>query len=266
MSPLPALSGPRSHTGDTLIDIGGLLSRDATRADSQTRYRPSSDSSFVAEWLSAADDVFAESVAWRTGLVARRSLHATLVCDPDAPSFGFIVVGDPDEALPDNAEDGVEESGQFDAVDAVERLAIKIGVPVRDVLRATGIKRSTFYSSWRTAGPDRRPRLSSQGNLWAFAEAAADLEDLLGGGLQSWLLAEPRRLKAFLDGRFDELTRAASRVRKPADEIPAWTAAYAVGGDRQGPDEPTATSGPGPRRRRVPAASTPRRSRPAGQA
>lgn len=267
MSPVPALSGPRTHTGDTIIDVEGLLCRDAERADTHTRYRPGPDTGFVSGWLAATDAIFAESVAWRTALVARQGLHATLLCDPEAPSFGFIVLGDPDEAGPaDEDDDDLEEGGQLDAVDAVERLAAQVGVTVKDVLRATGIKRSTFYSSWRKAGPDRRPRLASQGKLWAFVEAAADLDDLVGGGLRVWLLAEPRRLNAFLAGRFGELTRPASKVRRSAEEVPVWTATYGVGGDRPDPDEQSAPPAARPRQRRVPAAPTPRRRRPAGQA
>lgn len=271
MSPVPALSGPRAHTGDAMIDLDGLLRRDAGLAESRTRYRPSAETSLVAGWLEAADDIFAESVTWRAALVVSQFLRTTLLCDPDAPTFHFILVGDHDEAPSGEDEegeegDGVEEGGQLYAVAAVERLVHQLGVPVEDVLKATGIKHSTFYSSWRAAGPERHPRLASQGKLWAFVEAAADLEDLVGGDLRAWLLAEPRRLRAFLGGRFGQLTRDASKVRRATEEVPAWTATYAAGGDRPSPDEQPPTAGPGPRQRRVPAAPTPRRSRPAGQA
>jgi hypothetical protein len=59
--------------------------------------------------------------------------------------------------------------GDDDAVPVVMDLTCRLGLPVRDVLCAAGIRRSTFY---RRAAAGRAPRLADQQNPWRLAQAS----------------------------------------------------------------------------------------------
>jgi AcrR family transcriptional regulator len=142
-----------------------------------------------------------------------------------------LVDKDEDEG---NTEEVVDE--RDDAVMVIDQLVSNFGMAKRDILKAAGVSRSSFYS-WR--GRDgHKPRVASQGRLWELAQVAADLADVLAQPIQPWLLAEPRRRKMLLAGCFDELLRDAvgyrSRRAALGDDIEAnWI--YAVGGDRDDP-------------------------------
>jgi hypothetical protein len=133
-----------------------------------------------------------------------------------------------------NAEEVVDE--RDDAVMVIDQLVSSFGMAKRDILKAAGVSRSSFYS-WR--GRDgHKPRVASQGRLWELAQVAADLTDVLAQPIPRWLLAEPRRRNMLLAGNFDDLLRDAvdyrSRRAAVADDIEAnWI--YAVGGDREDP-------------------------------
>jgi hypothetical protein len=72
-----------------------------------------------------------------------------------------------------------------DVVNAVRHVEGRLGLPVRDVCEAADITRSTFYS-WVNQ-EDSRPRLPSQGRLWALVQLVDDLEELLGAPPAAWL-------------------------------------------------------------------------------
>ncbi len=100
--------------------------------------------------------------------------------------------------------------GQQPAVIVVKALVDGLGLPKRDVLRAAGISRSTFHTWDKPEGP--RPRVASQGQLWALAEAVEDLTEHLGALelVGPWLLADNRRKALLREGDFDALLNLAA--------------------------------------------------------
>lgn len=134
------------------------------------------------------------------------------------------------------AADDASVSGHDDAVAVVDGLTTRLDLSVRDVLAAAGIRRSTFYT-WK-APEARRPRAFSQGRLWSLAQAVEDLEELVGGSLRGWLLADPARLPMLRRGEFDALLRRAEPAASAEVRgAPAYPAAYGVGGDRTEADD-----------------------------
>jgi hypothetical protein len=175
------------------------------------------DIDIVAPWLGSTSFAARQAQPWERSTV--RYVHDQLV-DKDE-----------DEG---NAQEVVDE--RDDAVMVIDQLVSNFGMAKRDILKAAGVSRSSFYS-WR--GRDgHKPRVASQGRLWELAQVATDLADVLARPIQPWLLAEPRRRKMLLAGNFDELLRDAvgyrSRRAALGDDVEAnWI--YAVGGDRDDP-------------------------------
>ncbi len=134
----------------------------------------------------------------------------------------------------DHAEvDEDEVTGHDDAVAVIEALAAKLGLPVKDVLKAAGIKKSSFYS-WKQ--PDApRPRVASQGRLWSLAQFVEDLTASTDGNVRQWLLASDARRDRLVHGQFDRLVAEATaegstaRVRTE----PAWAATFGVGAEHE---------------------------------
>lgn len=130
---------------------------------------------------------------------------------------------------------GHEITGQDDPVVTIEGISQRLGVPVRDALKAAGISRSTFYS-WKGSN-ELRPRLSSQGRLWELAQTVDDLDETIPGvGLRPWFLADRRRMNMLRKGSFDALLRDAANDPAHSRHEPApvdFAGSYAVGGDRQ---------------------------------
>lgn len=91
----------------------------------------------------------------------------------------------------------------------VRRLADFFGLPLGDILKATGISKSSFHSWDKPHQP--RPRVSSQGDLWALAQLADDLSEAVEGPVREWMRADSRRRRLLTGGRFDELLLAAHR-------------------------------------------------------
>lgn len=98
-----------------------------------------------------------------------------------------------------------------DVVDMVRDLQHRLGIDLKDVLAAASIKARTYHSWTKPSAP--RPRLTSQGRLWALAQLVDDLPELLDVPIRQWVLADPNRLTALRAGRFDELLEQASKER-----------------------------------------------------
>jgi hypothetical protein len=116
-----------------------------------------------------------------------------------------------------------------DAVAVIAQLVDRLGVPFRDVIAAAGIKKSTFYS-WKLPHSPR-PRLSSQGQLWALVQTVDDLDETLGGGIRRWLRMDAHRRTLLKAGNFGGLLALVTADR-PRPASAEYVAAYAVGGDR----------------------------------
>jgi transcriptional regulator with XRE-family HTH domain len=102
-------------------------------------------------------------------------------------------------------------------VSTVKECATALNLDVIDVLKATGIAKSS-YSQW--AKQEMEPRLQSQGTLWLLAQAVTSLVAVAPGGAGPWLHAEPWRLAALHAGKFDELVAAAARQALDEDTSP----------------------------------------------
>ena len=89
------------------------------------------------------------------------------------------------------------------AVHVIANISEVLGVPVSDVLEASGIRRRT-YQHWKATAAN--PRLSSQGRLWELSFTVRVLAESLGKGLRQWLHV-PARLELLANGDFDTLTR-----------------------------------------------------------
>jgi hypothetical protein len=120
--------------------------------------------------------------------------------------------------------------GSSDAVTTVYDISRRLGLPVRDVVTAAGMSKSTFYT-W-TAPDAPKPRVASQARLWQLAQFVEDIEAVLGRSARRWLLADERRFERLGKGDFDELLGELN-ARPPSLEFPpTYAEAYAVGGDR----------------------------------
>jgi hypothetical protein len=121
--------------------------------------------------------------------------------------------------------------GADNAVTAVLSISNRVGLPIRDVVEAAGISRSSFYS-WRTPQAPE-PRVSSQGRLWELAQLVEDLEELVGSSVDRWLMAEPQRRVDFTRGDFQKLLDSAVPSNRKVQFAAPYSALYAVGGDEQ---------------------------------
>ena len=109
----------------------------------------------------------------------------------------------------------LELPSDADVVTTVRALVEALGLPLRDVLKAAGIRRSSFHS-WDKPGKPR-PRMNSVGRLWALAQAVEDLTNTINVPLSRWLLAAPKRHRLLLDGSFDELVELAVNAANPKE-------------------------------------------------
>lgn len=152
---------------------------------------------------------------------------------------------------------------QQPAVAVVEQLVDVLGMPKRDVLCAAGISKSTFHTWDKPNGP--RPRVASQGQLWALAEAVEDLTEHLGAAelVGPWILADNRRRNLLREGEFDRLLSLAAPAAVSDAGVPYLAGLYAAGEEKLEPLTSTATAA----RRRNPSTitSTARRARDTGR-
>jgi hypothetical protein len=128
-----------------------------------------------------------------------------------------------------------EVDGTDDAALTVRLISRRLGLPIRDIVEAAGISRSSFYS-WNSPNAPR-PRVSSQGHLWELAQLVDDLDELLGESLQRWMLADPQRRVSLAHGDFAKLLDAAQPKRRPRNNSDSYSDIYAVGGDATSAEE-----------------------------
>jgi hypothetical protein len=119
--------------------------------------------------------------------------------------------------------------GSADAVATVYEISRRLGLPVRDVLSAAGMRKSTFYTWTSPEAP--KPRVASQAKLWQLAQFVEDIEALLGGSARRWLLGGVERLEMLGKGRFDDLLDELHKRAPNSDFPPTYAESYAVGGD-----------------------------------
>jgi hypothetical protein len=253
-----------THTGGSLGDYEQMSAQVATKADQHTRVRAVGNSSLrdvlgqfdnaLTAPLGALRSLRSATGLAETYLLDRRTAFFDVVSTIAEQAMAAIVVIESVRADDDRPSASV--AGHDDAVVVVEQLVNRLGVPARDVLAAAGISRSTFYSWKVPAAP--RPRVASQGQLWALAQTVEDLRELLGDSLRGWLLSHPTRTTLLRRGDLDALLADAEKqTRTRPQAAPDYAAAYGVGGDRVEPEGniPAARA----RRRTLPAPAAPQR-------
>ncbi|SNR59707.1 hypothetical protein [Blastococcus mobilis] len=234
-------------TGASLGEYERLAAHDMESVQQHTRLRAIADPALRGA-LHLFDSVSASPMSMVRALQSSTGLTETFLLDRGAEFFDVVstiaaqataasAALDAGTAAAE-ADDEVDAaiSGRDDAVAVVDALTARLDLPVRDVLAAAGIRKSTFYT-WK-APEARRPRVASQGRLWVLAQAVEDLEELVGGSLRGWLLADPARLPLLRRGELDALLRVAE---PPASALtadaPGYPATYGVGGDHVEPDD-----------------------------
>lgn len=125
-------------------------------------------------------------------------------------------------------------SGADDVVAAIKTLAWRLGLSQRDICEAADVSRSAYYT-WNQPGAPR-PRVASQGRVWALVQFTEDLEELLDVPPGQWLLAVAGRREQLLDGRFDDLLESVRTQPRPRQAAPDYTRFLSVGGDRLASD------------------------------
>jgi hypothetical protein len=120
-------------------------------------------------------------------------------------------------------------AGTADLVAAVGSVSRRLDLPLRLVLTAAGIPKSSFYN-WRDSH-GVRPRLASHGRLWELVQFVEDLEMLLTVPVPQWMLAEPARKTRFEQGEFAALLESARRPSTVRAEELTHLTGFAVGGD-----------------------------------
>ncbi|MFF2389386.1 hypothetical protein [Agromyces sp. NPDC058104] len=130
-----------------------------------------------------------------------------------------------DSLLPAETADDPSTSGASDVVELVRSLEGELGLPLRDVLMAAGIKKRTFHS-W-VGSKSRTPHLQSQGRLWLLADAVEDLRETLDQPIKNWLHARPERLALLRAGDFDALVDVSIEPARGEQYRPAFRAGVA---------------------------------------
>jgi hypothetical protein len=195
----PSDRSPR--TGGSLGDYEQMTAQVAASADQHTRVREV-DNPALREALGRFDKLQIEPLGALCSLRSVTGPARTYLLDRRTASFDLVSFSTEQPKVTDD-----EGAGHHDAVSVVKEIAARLGVPVRDVLTAAGISKSTFYS-WRApAAP--RPRLASQGRLWALVQAVEGLAGVFGDQLRGWLLADPARVELLRRGDVDALLAAA---------------------------------------------------------
>lgn len=256
-------------TGSSLGEYERLAAHDLESVQRHTQVRSVADPALRGA-LDIFDSVSLTPMSMVKALLSPTGLTETFLVERGAEFFDVVstitarvtaaiaaVDAAVDAATTDAPADDADDasiSGHDDAVTVVDELTARLGLPVRDVLAAAGISKSTFYT-WK-APEAPRPRVASQGRLWALAQSVEDLDELVEG-VRSWLLADPARLPLLRRGDFDALLRAAMPPASARTSgAPFNAGAYGVGGDRT---EPEVTEVVVVRPRSVPSAQPARR-------
>lgn len=208
----------RSRTGGSLGDYEQMTAQIATGADRHTRVREV-DNPALREALGHFDGLQTDPLGALSSLRLAAGAVNTFLLEQHKASFELVLLFSTSDhlsgviapATPSGVEDGssaTEQAGRHDAVAVVKDLAARLGVPVRDVLEAAGVSRSTFYH-WAKATTAFRPRVSSQGKLWTLLHTVENLGNLFGDQLHGWLLADPGRVELLRRGDVDALLAAA---------------------------------------------------------
>ncbi len=246
------MSMTAAPTGSALGDYESLAAFGADASVHRTQIRPVT-SPGLREVLLRFVEAFREPLAPLRGFFQRATAvdpamseppdmpggnwelrHISMVLDDDIPLRIVRVLEatpgwDATAILELNGVQASPASGADDVVGVIEEIARRIGIPVKDVLTAAGVKKSTYHS-WKAAGISS-PRLASQGRLWEVAQFVEDFTELLGVPIRHWLLADETRRKLFAMGRFAELHELLRSRPRSLVGAPEYASLAAIGGD-----------------------------------
>ncbi|MEW1952055.1 hypothetical protein [Terrabacter sp. NPDC080008] len=113
------------------------------------------------------------------------------------------------------------------AADQLNNIGEMLDVPIRDVCKAAGVPRRTYYA-WRKKGS--AVRLGAANRIEDLHLAVQDLQEMLGDDLKRWIRGS-RQMSYLRSGRFDELLSEAMTRRtrtRPMEGVPDWSNATAV--------------------------------------
>lgn len=126
-------------------------------------------------------------------------------------------------------EHSSQVSGANNVVEVIEETSRRVGLPLKDVLAAAGVKKSTYHS-WKAADVVT-PRLASQGRLWELAQFLEDFTEVHDFPIQQWLLADETRQRLFVTGHFAELREMLPSQPRPLVGSPEYAILASIGGE-----------------------------------
>ncbi len=120
-------------------------------------------------------------------------------------------------------------SGVDNVVEVIEETSRRIALPLKDVLAAAGVKKSTYHS-WK-AGGVMTPQLASQGRLWELVQFVEDFTEVHDFPIQQWLLTDEARQQLFMSGHFAELREMLLSQPRSLVGAPEYARLAAIGGE-----------------------------------
>ncbi len=239
-------------TGSALGDYEDLTAYEAETNDHHTQIRAVSNPGLL-EVLNGFHKAIREPLAALRGVVRETTAvdpsrsqpsglpgdkwepqHIPLVLSDDMPTciVTLLVLSLAMEDTPTfemYCEHSSPVSGANDVVEVIEETSRRVGLPIKDVLAAAGVKKSTYHS-WKAAAVVT-PRLASQGRLWELAQFVEDFTEVHDFPIQQWLLTDETRQRLFMRGHFVELREMLLSQPRPLVGAPEYAGLAAIGGD-----------------------------------
>lgn len=167
--------------------------------------------------VGSATPALREVVAMFSGALDRRDVDVRVSVVRDINGQTYVLAPSPLSVASFSYIDAADATANVDetsdVLDAFDVVRAELGLSQKEMFEATGIKKRTFHS-WRNKPPGTRPRIASQGRFWSLVDALEDLRETVDRPVAQWIRGDRRRLRALLDGRFDELVDLA--VNRPA--------------------------------------------------
>jgi hypothetical protein len=203
-----------THMSVRFLDVGRRRSRTGGPAGStpaSVQHTPVDTSGSVDLYLRCALEQFAE-------VFDARPISRTTDESPQGSGFNQYLESSifSSDILVDEVQGVVASTPTDDVVAVIRKLENELGLPLKDVLAAAGIKKRTFHS-W-DSGAARAPQLRSQGQLWQLVDAVEDVRESVGGPVGPWLKSDLRRMSLLRSGLLDDLVDVSLPARTAQDD------------------------------------------------
>lgn len=108
---------------------------------------------------------------------------------------------------------------------AFAKIRDQLGLTDKDICKAAAIRHRTF-NAWKYRKPlNLRPRATQPQQFWRLVHTVEQLQTLVDGPLDTWIAADPQRLKTLRAGQFQDLLALAAADRPATPKsIPLATA------------------------------------------